>query len=395
MWCHHGPDGGKNPSPAMRPFLQVHALLFSLAVSGGPARAQEILHIRSGMNSELLREDMKRLRGTLRISATDECQSVLWSWGVKEDPRYYRSIPMVAGKRGEWAGYTWQRSRRKNLSQLGFTMGAKSPGGGSGSDGIRHVIIDVDSLKQGPSPTYCRVRTADPQIVEPTPTDREVAEMEIALRPNCWQQILSTELLYDDGADGATVWCYLEVPGLPPAPPLPTGAQDGAAQVDGGGMYLLDVNYGYLPDAALDKAHLFTREHTRLAVKEMWKWSTHTVACLPGKSFAIAFGAGEVRRVANRKYHDDRLARLIGEIGAGGSEITLKCALHTALPRYKDHSYEHAKLIPFSGNLKEGEWKLHRIVNDEGPRMHGLGVRGGSDPRVNVMAMRITGPGRQ
>ena len=368
------------------------AALVPLGVATGQSGAQEVLHIRSGFHSDLIREDMRGKRGMLRLPKTVGYQSFLASWSQnEEEPRNYRSIPLVAGKRVEWAGYSWQKPQRTKLSQLGFTMGVKSPGGGGG-DGIRTITIDVDSLKQGPSPTYCRVRTADPQIIEPTPTDPEVAEMEIALRPNCWQEILSTKVLYGDGADGVSLWCYLEVPGLPPAPPSSSEAR---GSVDGGAMYLVDVIYGYLPDAALDKAHFFTPEHTGLAVKQMWTWSTHTVACLPGKPFAIAFGAGEVRRVANWKYHNDRLSRLIGEISASGAEVTLKCDLHTAIPRYKDNAYQHADVISFSGGLKEGEWKLHRIVNDDGPRMHGMGARGGAAPRVNVMAMRVVGPGQQ
>lgn len=368
-------------------------VLFPLVFAAGGVGAQEILHIRSGVNSDLIREGMKGKKGLLKMTSPHD-QSFLASWTWREDSRYYRSVPLVAGKRVEWAGYPWQRTPRTKLSQMGFTMGVKSPGGGGG-DGIRHLTIDLDSLKEGPSPTYCRVRTADPQIIEPTPTDPEVAEMEIALRPNCWQEILSTQLAYDDGADGVSMWCYLEVPGLPPAPPSPTDAEENSGAVDGSGMYLADVVYGYLPDAALDKAHLFTREHTRLAVKEMWKWSSHSVACMPGKPFAIAFGAGEARRVANWKYHNDRLARLIGEISASGAEVTLKCDLHTEIPRYKDNSYKHAEVISFSGGLKEGEWKLHRIGNDDGPRMHGMGAKGGAAPRVNVMAMRVIGPGQQ
>lgn len=302
---------------------------------------------------------MARLAGDLQIPGQDG--RMKGATRHRYDLRYRGKVTLSGQDRVELSPAATRSDPEK---QFGIIIGVKKSGEGADA----HLLFDLSSLEPGVSGGYRRLRATG---------------LPFPLMPNAWQQLVDWRTPHHGGRP---IWCYLESTATPATPP-PRELSFGN---DPTAPYRLDVIYGDLPEATTQKLHLFGPEHARLTVERMGGWFSYSLVCLSGKSFNMASGAGEYAKIGHEDYHDRRLGQLRGTLVVHESSLSLKCEFSPPAPRKKDTT-----LIPFEGEVRPGEWKLHRIAGGPtramiGPVPGGPPVFSPGSPAMNTAAFRVT-----
>ncbi|MCW1923304.1 hypothetical protein OKA05_12130 [Luteolibacter arcticus] len=347
--------------------------LFSLLLAGSAERAlsEEILHIAifgSGHREEV-GEELKRRAGNPELPGE---RAVMMTREGKptEDLLVHWQLPLSSEVTSvNRAGTPLRGGERKSLDQGGTTLEVRKAGEGDAA----HLLFDIDTLEPALDQSYYRFRTSG---------------LAFPLCPNTWQQVTDWQVPHHQNRP---IWCYLESPqaaagaAKAEAPPgdLPFGNDPKAP-------WRLEVRYGSLPDAMLEKIEQADPQQAALAAETMGRWFSYGIVCLSDQPFRVATGAGKLAKIKNEDYHDRRLAELEGTLTVVESNISLKCEFHSPAVREKD-----ARAMPFEGELRPGEWKFQRIP--DGPDHESMGEFPGGPsiklnalPPIRVAAFRVT-----